>query len=157
MDLRYKEQLVLHLLGGEAFLPLEKILGKISPEQLGEKPQDLPYSFYEIFYHIRFTQKDIIGYCTSKNYISPQWPDDYWPNDSNISQEEWEKLKLNYFRERDQLIEFIRNSNTNLVNPVREGVEHTVLREILLVIEHTAYHTGQMLIVLRNLGLYKNN
>jgi len=44
--------------------------------------------------------------------------------------------------------------NNNLSKPVNSETKNILLREVLLVIEHNAYHTGQLLIVLRSLGLY---
>ncbi len=55
----YKARIAKHLLGGEAFMPVDEMLKLIEFDKLGIRPDDLPYSFYEIFSHIRFTQKDI--------------------------------------------------------------------------------------------------
>lgn len=152
---RIKEQLISHLKGGEAFLPLGEMLDKIPFTRLGEIPNGLPYSFYELFYHIRFTQKDILDYCIEENYSSHSWPDAYWPKKVKPDSDyEWEELKKDYFEERQQFIDFILDPETNLLAPVRKA-EHLVFREVMLVIEHTAYHTGQLLIMLRTLGLYK--
>jgi len=152
---RIKEQLISHLEGGEAFLPLKEMLNKIPFNRLGEKPHGLPYSFYELFYHIRFAQRDILDYCTSEKYSSHTWPDDYWPKKYKPDSEtEWDDLKMSYFTERKLLIDFILDPDTNLMAPVRDS-EHLVLREVMLVIEHSAYHTGQLLMMLRTLGLYK--
>lgn len=153
---KIKEQLVSHLNGGEAFMTVDEMLKKMEFEKLGERPGNLPYSFFELFYHIKFTQKDIIDYCNSTHYRSFEWPHDYWPQDPKpLSNEAWENLKKDYFEEREQFINFILDPDTELMRPVREGTRHTLLREVLLVIEHTAYHTGQLLIVLRNLGLHR--
>lgn len=150
------QQLVKHLKGGEAFLPLEDFINKIPFEKLGERPHNLPYSFYELFYHIVFAQKDILEFSISGDYKTSKWPDDYWPNERAPKTEEtWEKLKKNYFEDRDIFENFILDAENGLSLPVRNSENHTLLREILLVIEHTAYHSGQMLVVLRLLGLYK--
>ncbi|PRX43357.1 DinB family protein [Salegentibacter salegens] len=151
-----KEQLVKHLEGGEAFMALEDFIDKIPFEKLGEKPHNLPYSFYELFYHISFAQKDILEYATSKAYKSSKWPDDYWPKNSAPQTEEaWEKLKKDYFKDREDFKAFILDAENEINLPVKNSENHTLLREIMLVIEHTAYHTGQMLLILRLLGLYK--
>ncbi|SHF87043.1 Uncharacterized damage-inducible protein DinB (forms a four-helix bundle) [Salegentibacter echinorum] len=151
-----KEQLVAHLKGGEAFASLEDFIDKIPFEKLGERPHNLPYSFYELFYHIAFAQKDILEYVTSQNYKTSKWPDDYWPaKTSPKSVEDWEKLKNEYFEDRGKFESFLLDPKTDLNLPVKNSENHSLLREILLVIEHTAYHTGQMLIILRLLGLYK--
>ncbi len=151
-----KEQLVKHLKGGEAFASLESFIDKIPFEKLGERPYNLPYSFYELFYHIVFAQKDILEYSISGDYKTSNWPEDYWPNKSAPqNREAWEKLKKDYFDDRDILENFLMDPKNDLNISVRNSENHTLLRETLLVIEHTAYHTGQMLIILRLLGLYK--
>ena len=155
-DSAQKEQLVKHLRGGEAFMPLEAFINKIPFDKLGERPHNLPYSFYELFYHIVFAQKDILKYSISEDYKTSKWPEDYWPDETAPQTEEaWEKLKKDYFDDREVFENFIMDPETDLNLPVRNSEKHTLLREILLVIEHTAYHTGQMLIIVRLLGLYK--
>ena len=61
-----KAQLIKHLEGGEAFMPLKELLNEIPFEKLGERPGNLPYSFFELFYHIWFAQKDILDYCKAE-------------------------------------------------------------------------------------------
>jgi uncharacterized damage-inducible protein DinB len=150
-----RNQLVNHLEGGEAFMPVDEMLEKISFEKLGERPEDLPYSFYELFYHIKANQKEILEYCTADEYQQASWPDDYWPSsNSPENKEEWENLKQEYFEERQQFCDHILDPGNGLTDPVRSGTEHSLLREALLVIEHSAYHTGQLMVLLRLLGLH---
>ena len=151
----YKNQLITHLKGGSAFMPVEELLKFISSEELCRRPKALPYSFYEIFYHMRFAQKDILEYIKDKDYTTHEWPQDYWPKKNMIdSLEEWELLKSHFFEEQQELIGFLQDTENDLLKPVSKGTEHTLLREVLLVIEHNAYHSGQLLIVLRSLSLY---
>lgn len=150
-----KEQLIAHLKGGEAFVPIEELLKYIPFELLSKRPGRLPYSFYEVFYHIWFTQMDIINYCMSEEYHLPNWPVDYWPSQSAPENEvSWTALQNQYFKERERFSEFIQTSEADLLAPLPNGNKHNLLREILLVIEHSAYHTGQLLVILRELGLY---
>jgi|TARA_R100000479_G_scaffold165038_1_gene104132 uncharacterized damage-inducible protein DinB len=143
-----------HLAGGEAFMPLTHLLSEINFEKVGERAYNLPYSFYELFYHITFAQKDILKYCISETYSSSNWPDDYWPKEQAPKNEtDWQNLQKDYLNDRKQLEQIIENRP--LTNFVPAGKDHTLLREILLVIEHTAYHTGQLAIVLRLLGIHK--
>ncbi|MFN4763093.1 DinB family protein [Gillisia sp. Q332] len=152
-----RKQISKHLEGGAAFMPVEEMLKNIKFDKLGERPGKLPYSFYELFYHIKFAQKDILDYCTAEKYESHHWPDEYWPKEkAPASQVDWKQLKADYFAERHQLSDFLLNPENDLLTPVRKGTNHSLLREILLVIEHTAYHNGQLLILLRQLGLYSS-
>lgn len=151
-----KKQLIKHLQGGEAFMPVSKMLEEVTFEQVGKRPEGLPYSFYEIFYHITYAQGDILNFCVSENYKNPNWPNDYWPqNQQPKSKSDWEELQKKYNENLNSLISFLQYETSVLDKPVKNGKEnHTLIRELLLVIEHTAYHTGQLLIVLRLLNLH---
>lgn len=152
-----RDQLVKHLEGGMAFTSIESFVDNIPFEQIGIRPAGLPYSFYEIFFHITFAQKDILEYTISRNYKMPNWPDDYWPDKmAPDDAEEWEELKAEYFEDRRLFKEFILNPNNDLYALVKNSEEHNLLREIFLVVEHTAYHTGQLLVIQRLLGIYDN-
>lgn len=151
-----RERLAKHLEGGEAFMPVTEMLTKISFEEINTRLSNLPYSFYELFFHVVFTQKDIVKFTCSNDYSKPKWPDYYWPKEKVCrSKEDWESLKVEYLTDRERLINFLKDENNELMLPVRNGKDQqTLLREILLVIEHTAYHSGQMMVVLRMLNLH---
>lgn len=150
-----RQQLVKHLQGGEAFIPLKDIVEVIPFEKLHERPYDLPYSFYELFFHIRYAQRDILDFCMAEVYEESSWPTDYWPDVPGPENEQsWEKLKSDYFRERELFTEFILDKNNDLLQPVKHGKKQSLLREVLLVMEHTSYHTGQLLLISRLLGIY---
>ncbi|NLN25105.1 MAG: DinB family protein [Bacteroidetes bacterium] len=151
-----KKQLLKHLDGGEAFMPVSHMLNKISFDSINIRPAGLPYSFYQLFYHIVYTQKDIVKFVCSEDYIKPKWPDYYWPKDKNCKNpEQWENLKAEYFTDKERLKNFVLDDAHLLDAVVKNGKDdQTLIREILLVLEHTAYHTGQLLIVLRLLNLH---
>ncbi len=150
------ERLAIHLKGGEAFMPLTEMLELISFEDINTRPSNLPYSFYELFFHIAFAQKDIVKFTCSNDYTAPKWPEYYWPREKMCrSKEDWESLKAEYITDRDRLVNFLLEENNKLSGAVKNGKDHqTLLREVLLVIEHSAYHTGQLMIILRLLNLH---
>lgn len=151
-----REQLIKHLEGGSAFKPMDEFLDEIPFKNLGKKPCNLPYSFYEIFFHICFAQKDILEYTISGDYQTRNWPEDYWPDQAQPRNEiEWENLKTEFFEDRSMLRNFILDLNNELDEPVPSSPEHSLFREIMLIIEHNAYHTGQLLLIQRLLGDYK--
>jgi len=149
-----KEQLLRHLNGGEAFKNVENLLEDISYKKTGERPVGLPYSFYEVFYHMVYAQKDILNFCLAESYVMPSWPKDYWPAEKKAeTKEEWKSLVSDFFEDRKKLVAFIEDENTDLMQVVKHGEQQSVLRELMLVVEHNAYHTGQLAIILRLLGL----
>lgn len=151
-----RERLAKHLEGGEAFMPIKDMLNKISFEDINTRSYNLPYSFYELFFHVTFTQKDIVKFTCSDDYTAPKWPEYYWPKEKKCkNKEKWETLKEEFFADRERLKEFLLNNDNKLMEAVKNGKDQqTLLREIMLVIEHSAYHAGEMLVVLRLLNLH---
>lgn len=145
-----REQLVQQLEGGQAFLKVEDLLEEVEFEKLGERPAGLPYSFYEQFFHMRVAQYDILDFTRNPDYQPMEWPEDYWPTDAAPSSEkEWEELKDSFFKERDEMMNLILDESNGLNKPLAHGDGQTLLREALLVIQHNAYHTGQLAIIFR--------
>lgn len=156
-DISFRKQLVSNLKGGQAFSPIDRVVEKVSFENIGIIPDGLPYSFYQQFYHIWYAQHDIIEYCQNEDYKAPTWPDEYWPGKTEPAQEsDWNELVKMYFEDRKELESFILDDSNNLFEPVPTNPDHTLFREIQLVIEHTAYHTGQLYVIARLLDAIQN-
>jgi len=62
MKEQYSQLLIKHILGGNAFKKIEDILEEIPFDKIGEIPAGLPYSFWQVFEHIRIAQKDILEF-----------------------------------------------------------------------------------------------
>ena len=145
-----RQQLIKHIRGGMAFAPIDTIIEDVEFSKLGIRPAALPYSFYELFYHVWSAQNDILEYCRNPDYEAPSWPDDYWPeNRIPESEQVWNNLVLKFKEERDELCQMILNPTNDLTKPLANHPDHILLREIEIVIEHNAYHTGQLMIIKR--------
>lgn len=145
-----REQIVQQLEGGHAFLKIEDLLEEVEFEDLGKRPAGLPYSFYEQFFHIRVAQYDLLDYCRNKYYESKKWPEEYWPVEAEPeSEEEWEQLKESFFKDRNEMMNLILDESNGLNALVAGSEEHSYLREVLLALQHNAYHTGQLAIIFR--------
>lgn len=153
-----RQQLIKHLEGGDAFMTVDQMVKEIPFDKLGTVPDGLPYSFYQQFYHLRFAQYDILDFSRNPDYESLDWPDDYWPGEAGPeNKKEWEELKEKFFSERSQLADLIADTGKDLFEAFPHGTGQTLLREAILAIEHNAYHTGQLLIILRLLGCHKDD
>jgi len=145
--------LIKHILGGNAFIKLEEILDGIDYEQVGTRLDGLPYSFWQILEHMKIAQKDILNFSEGGNYMSLKWPDEYWPDHSAPqSPEEWENTKTAFFKDRKRFNDLLNNNPDSLLLPFEWGDGQNLLREALLIIEHNAYHTGQLMIISRLLS-----
>jgi len=148
-----KQQLVKHINGGQAFAPIDTVLDNMAFEKIGTVPDGLPYSFYQQFYHIWYAQSDILEYCRIDDYEAPNWPDDYWPEKTGPENEdEWGRLINTYFDEREEFCDLLLSDDTQLMAPFKSNESHNMLRQAELIIEHSAYHTGQLFIIHRLLN-----
>jgi uncharacterized damage-inducible protein DinB len=154
-DRNLRERLVAHIEGGEAFLNIEHVLDRIPFERTAERVADLPYSFYEQFYHLYAAQKDLLEYSKDSYHESPVWPEGYWPSRTGpANEEEWTELQEAYFKDRSAFQEMLKDPERDLTEPFKNGSGHTLFRQALLVIEHAAYHTGQLWVIMRCMGLH---
>ncbi|WP_233992548.1 DinB family protein [Salinibacter altiplanensis] len=124
-------------------------------ERRGERPDALPYSAWELVEHIRRAQRDILDYCRTPDYEAGDWPHDYWPEAPVPSPlTAWDTSVAQVHEDQEALCDLIADETTDLYDTVPSSDEHTYLREVMLVADHTAYHVGQIVTVRRELGLW---
>jgi len=121
----------------------------------GRKPDGLPYSPWQLLEHIRLTQHDILDFCRNPNYKEIAWPDDFWPKSAAPpSDSAWDASVRQIRNDRAGLEALARDESLDLAARIPHGTGQTYLREILLVIDHTAYHMGELIVVRRLLGAW---
>jgi len=154
------EQLIKELISlltkGNAHVTFNEAVNNIPFEDLGKKPAGLPYSIWQIVQHIRIAQKDILDFSAGNNYEEMNWPDDYWPKNIAPKDEvEWQSCIKQINNELDEFMELLKNVE-DLYKPFEHGKGQNLLREAMLIADHTSYHTGEIVIVRRLLGNWKN-
>jgi uncharacterized damage-inducible protein DinB len=126
------------------------------PEELrGRQPANLPYSAWQLLEHLRITQRDILDFCVDANYQEMKWPDDYWPSSAEPpSPDAWDGAIRAFKEDREALQKLAADTSLDLDAKIPHGTGQTYLRELVLVIDHTAYHVGQLVLVRRLLGAW---
>ena len=138
---------------GDAHADFDKVVADIPPELRGKKPRGLPYSSWQIVEHIRIAQHDILDFCRNPRYREMKWPDDYWPaSPEPPSADAWDRSIRAYRRDRKALQRMATDRTLTLEARIPHGSGQTILRELLLVADHTSYHVGQLVLVRRLLG-----
>ena len=151
------KELIELLKKGNAHAPFNEAIKNIPFEDMGKKPHNLPYSIWQLTEHIRITQKDILDFSTNKNYKELKWPDDYWPKESSPENEAaWKKCVDEIHNDLKVFIELLKAEDVDLFTPLKHGNGQTLLREALLIADHTSYHTGEIIVVRRLLGNWKS-
>lgn len=130
-------------------------VAEFPPALRGSVPAGLPYSAWQLLEHIRRTQSDILEFCVAAHYDEKSWPKDYWP-DAAVppAPAAWDESIAAIRRDRAALATMTTDAKTDLTARVPNGDGQTYLREILLVIDHTAYHLGELIVLRRLLGAW---
>jgi uncharacterized damage-inducible protein DinB len=140
----------------QAHCTFEDAVAQMPPDRRGDRPENLPYSVWELVEHLRRAQRDILVYCRDPDYEPQDWPDDYWPDAAAPpSDDAWHNSCAQVQADREALCDFLRDRDVHsLYETVPSSDEHTLLRELLLVADHNAYHIGQIVTVRRQLGCW---
>ena len=151
-----REHLLELLGGGHAHLDFEKAIAGLPVELRGAKPPGLPHTPWRLLEHMRIAQWDILRFSIDPKHISPEFPDGYWPEgDSPPDSDAWEQSIEAFRVDLRAMMDLVSNPETDLFKPIRHGQGQTILREALLVADHNAYHLGQLVVVRRLLGAWR--
>jgi hypothetical protein len=147
---------VLYLLdGGGAHAKFDEVVADIPPQLLGQKPARLPHSLWMLLEHLRIAQRDILDFSHNPEYVSPKWPEGYWPKtEVPPSPAAWTASVKQFRGDLKAMKDLVKDPNTDLFAKIPWGDGQTVLREALLLADHNAYHLGQMLDGRRLLGAW---
>ena len=154
-DSAFRRQLADALDWQEAHATFDAAVADFPPELRGRVPSGLPYSGWQLLEHIRRTQADILEFCVAAHYEEKQWPKDYWPEAAEPpSAKAWDESVAAVRRDRAALAALTNDSKIDLSSRVPNGDGQTYLREVLLVVDHTAYHVGELIVLRRLVGAW---
>ena len=128
----------------------------IPPGFRGKTPTGVPYSLWQLLEHMRRAQHDILDFCKNPNYKELHWPDDYWPKTAApASAKAWNDSVRKFQKDREALVKLAKDPKVDLTAKIPHGQGQTYLREIILAADHAAYHTGELVLVRKLLGIWK--
>ena len=150
-----REQLAKALDWGEAHADFDKAIDGLAPALRGRRVNGLPHSAWEIVEHLRIAQHDILDFSRNPNYAERAWPDEYWPETPEPpTAEAWDESVSAFRRDRDALKQLTMDSTIDLTDRIPHGSGQTYLREVLLVLDHNAYHVAELVVLRRLLGAW---
>jgi hypothetical protein len=156
LDAALRQELVAALKGGNAHARFEDVVVKFPTHLQGEKG-GLPYSGWQLLEHIRLAQNDILRFSTNHDgsYKEMKFPDDYWPESAAPPDgRAWKKSVDSVISDRDAMIRLIEDRNQNLATSFPWGEGQNLIRETILIVDHNAYHLGELVALRRLLGIW---
>jgi len=157
-DRSLRDHLVELLAEGHAHVTFKAAIADWPAELRGAKPPGQPFTPWRLLEHIRISQWDIVEFTKSAQHVSPEWPAGYWPTrDAPPDAAAWDKSVAKVKRDLREMERIVTDPKTDLFARIPHGTGQTVLREALVLADHNAYHLGQLVLLRRLLGAWKDN
>ena len=152
-----REQLARALDWEEAHVGFSKAVAGIPPDHRGARANGFAHTPWQMLEHLRLALHDLAEFALNAQYDhAMRWPDDYWPPNAAPSASEWDASVAAFRADLARLQSLARNPVVDLIAPVPTGnATQTYLRTLLLVIDHNAYHVGQLVALRQALGIWR--
>lgn len=149
-----REHLVRSLKSGQAFVSFEKALSEVKSELINARPNGALHTIYEELEHMRIAQHDLLYYAFDEGWEPRPWPEGFWPVPGfEASVEDWDKSVEEFMADLGRAVELVEDPEIDPLSVIPGSVnEFTYLREIMIIIEHNAYHLGKIVDIRKALG-----
>ncbi|MGI4832025.1 MAG: DinB family protein [Janthinobacterium lividum] len=143
------------LVSGNAHATFEQAVADLPAPLRNQAVPQVPYTIWQLVEHLRIAQADILEFCLNPRYVAPEWPAGYWPNKTlAVDEAGWQAALRAIAHDRQQFIDLLNDPATDFFKPLGHGDGQNVLREALLIGDHNAYHTGELVLLRRLLGAW---
>lgn len=150
-----RTQLVAALAGKGAHVEFDSAIENFPVKLRGQKVEGAPHTAWQLLEHMRMAQADILDFCVNANYKELKWPDDYWPKgEAPADEAAWERSIAGFRHDLKAMQALVADPARDLYSKIPHGDGQTLFREALLVIDHNAYHLGQIVLVRSLLGAW---
>ena len=149
----FRKNLVVSLDGRDAHLTFEATMTNFPPEYYNKRLGHIEYSCWELLEHMRIAQSDILDFIKNAEYKEREWPAGYWPEEP-ANQEAWENSVKSFLNDESEIRRMLEDDTTDLYGPIPHAPEYTIFREVLIILNHNSYHTGQLLTLRKLLGIW---
>ena len=154
-DSQLRQHLLDLLKGGNAHATFEDVVDDFPIELVGKKPAGQPHTAWRLLEHLRLAQWDILEFSRNAKHESPKFPEGYWPDgDAPSDEAAWKRSVKSFQNDLKAMQDLVSDAKTDLYGKIPWGDGQTILREVLLVADHNAYHIGELLMIRRLLGAW---
>jgi DinB superfamily len=145
------------LTGGHAHATFDKTVANLPANLRGKKVKGAPHTAWQLLEHLRIAQRDILEFSRNAKHVSPPWPAGYWPKtEAPPNAAAWTNSIRSFRADLKSMAKLVASPATGLYARIPHGDGQTILREALLLADHNAYHLGQILLLRRLLGAWKD-
>lgn len=142
---------------GSAHISLAKAAKDFPKTLMNERLEGVPFTPWALIEHIRIAQKDMVNFIRNSNYKELEWPKDYWPAaNKKATRAMWNKTLMDYEKDLEKLRKIIKDPTNDLFAPIPHGTGQTIMKEVLQILDHASYHTGELVLMRRALHAWRS-
>ena len=150
-----RQQLAKYLETSEAHASWRDAFAEMPPELRGAKVPGSPHTPWQMLEHLRIAQWDIVGFSCDPKHVSPDFPAGYWSQSAAPPEEAaWDASVRSFRNDAESMRKLVLDPKTDLFAKIPNSNGKTILREALLLIDHNAYHLGQLVLLRRLLDAW---
>lgn len=149
----FRKELISHLTEEKAHGGFDAAVKDFPADLRGSRPNDLPHSAWQLIEHLRIAQWDSIEYALNPKHKSPNFPDGYWPKAPEPPDSKaWDRSIAAFHADRKKLVAALEKAD--ILAPIGHANNQSLASKAILVIDHNAYHLGQLILLRRLLSIW---
>lgn len=153
-----REALLNSIDGSAAHMSFDELVDRFPPEHYNTRPPNVPYSFWALLEHVRICIDRMFELAFAQEARRFSWPRDYWPDlEANIEGAEWDNTVAGIRAGLAEMKRITADPEIDLTAPGRNvsGNElHTLVHQLIDIVDHNAYHFGEFAILRQVCGLW---
>lgn len=154
-DETLRENLLALMSGEHARMSFQDVVDEFPMDKINENFPNAGYSPWALLEHIRIAQEDILDFIRNPDYQEKEWPKDYWPRKGKkATPVDWGKTINGFGEDFEELERIISDPKTDLYKGIPWGEGITILREIVTVANHNAFHLGEFAMMRQATGTW---
>ncbi|MEN6466025.1 MAG: DinB family protein [Syntrophaceae bacterium] len=149
-----RKELLALLKGGQAHMDFGDAVAGFPLEEINRQVPNAGYMVWHVLEHMRITQWDILEFVRDPNHVSPDFPDDYWPQPgAKATPAGWNKIVKAIRSDLKAVEAIVSDPTTDFFSPIPHAKGYNIFREVLLVADHNAFHLSELIEIRRILNL----
>jgi hypothetical protein len=150
-----RDQIVRLLHGGMAHMTFDEAIADFPLDRINERPPNVPYTPWHLLEHVRIAQWDILDFMVNPDYQELPWPQEHWPAPDAVTDAEgWGRTIAAFRADFAAVCAIATDPQTDLTARIPWGDGQIILRELLLVADHNAFHLGEFAILRQVMGTW---
>ena len=155
-DKSLQEHLFYLLNGDGAHVDFDTAVKDLPANLRGKKPRGATHSPWEVLEHLRICLWDVLEFLRNPMHVSPEFPAGYWPATQHPPDEKaWEGSVESFRTDLKALQDLVAGRSAELLKSLPHAEGQTILRKVMMIADHNAYHLGELVLLRRLLGAWE--